>query len=258
MQNVAGPAGPNTGAGVILSLALFSQIAAHCAPSVHAQTLAAIARTESGFQSTAIYDNTTRRRYLPHTHAQAITLATDLVIRQGHSVDLGIMQINSANLPALSMTVADVFDPCRNIDAGARILTAGYRPPGVGNDPQPALLRAVSRYNTGSPVRGFANGYVAKVVDAAAPRVPAIRGGGSAPIVLLKKGRVVSAPPSWDVYGQAKYVREYGVAPVEDLSAAEQHYPPAFRSERTPQPSQNLQPDRFVFAPSPTGPRNVR
>ena len=47
---------------MIVSLALFTQLAAACAPSVHVDTLAAIAQTESGFQNEAINDNSASRR----------------------------------------------------------------------------------------------------------------------------------------------------------------------------------------------------
>jgi hypothetical protein len=62
----------------------------------------------------------------PKTQAAAIATATELIERQGRSVDLGLMQVNSANLRPLGLTVADAFDPCRNMAAGARILQEGY------------------------------------------------------------------------------------------------------------------------------------
>jgi hypothetical protein len=79
---------------------------------------------------------------------------------------MGLMQINSRNLGALNITVADAFDPCRNLWAGARILTSNYlqaaKTEGLGGK---ALLEAISAYNTGNFRAGFSNGYVRRVVS---------------------------------------------------------------------------------------------
>lgn len=130
---------------MMLPLAVFAQLAASCAPGVAAETLSAIARTESSFDPFVIGDNTTRRSHRPQDQAEAIRTATTL-LAAGHSLDLGIMQINNSNLNWVGLTVETAFDPCENIRAGATVLTA------------------FSRYNTGSPTRGFRNGYVQRVV----------------------------------------------------------------------------------------------
>lgn len=199
---------------MILSLALFTQLAASCAPSVHVDTLAAIARTESGFHAHAIHDNTDGRRYLAASREEAITIATGLVSAKRHSVDLGLMQVNSANLVSLGLSLAQAFDPCLSLSAGARVLAAGYKPPPAGQDTQPALMQALSRYNTGHPTRGFANGYVARVAASAEQVVPAIRLGasqtsGQAEMEMEKDAPPVSSapPPAWDVFGRARYAR---------------------------------------------------
>jgi len=215
---------------MILPLALFAQLAATCGPAVHVETLAAVARTESGFNTLAIGDTTAGAAHAPATPAEAIATATDLLAR-GHSLDLGLMQINSATLGRLGLTVADAFDPCKSIAGGARVLADGYRP-APGEDAQPALARALSRYNTGSPVRGLANGYVAKVRASAAQVVPAIRvegwrepaaGGlhGASPPATDS----ATLPPAWDVYGRARLARR----PAPPL--------PADRSSEPPRPS---------------------
>lgn len=195
---------------MILPLTIFAQLAAVCGFSVNVDTLASIARTESHFNTFAIGDNTTRRFYAPVAVEQAVATATALINR-GHSIDLGLMQINSANLRGLALSVADTFDTCKNIAGGARILAAGYRP-NVGEDTQPALLRALSRYNTGNDQAGFTNGYVQRVQLAAQEVVPAIHLSGSAAVGPGGgEGAGVAAPsappvpPSWDVYAQARY-----------------------------------------------------
>lgn len=190
---------------MLVPLTLFTQLAASCAPAVHIDTLAAVARAESGFDTLAIHVNGADGGAEPAaTREDAIAHATDLIVVQRRSVDLGLMQVNSANLAPLGLSIAAAFDPCRSLAAGARLLTEGFVAARAGGaaDPQQALRTALSRYNTGDPVRGFANGYVGKVETAAGPVVPAIRrgdGSTSPPAV---------GPPAWDVYGQARAARE--------------------------------------------------
>jgi type IV secretion system protein VirB1 len=161
-----------------LSLDTFAKLAAACAPSVSPETLAAVARTESGFDDVAIHDNTTGRAYLPATHAEAIALAAQLVVLDGHSVDLGLMQINSNNLKPLGLSISAAFNACQSMQAGARVLQVDYRA---------AMRDTLSRYNTGDPLRGIENGYVARVEASARTFVPSISASGgqvadSAPI----------------------------------------------------------------------------
>lgn len=194
---------------MILTLAAFIQLAAECGPSVHVDTLASVAQTESRLDTAVIHDNTTGRTYHPRTDDEAVRLATTLVTTDRHSVDLGLMQVNSANLARLDLSVADAFDSCKNIAGGARVLTEAYQPTAADTDPQPAVLRALSRYNTGDPARGFANGYVQKVQASAEQVVPAIRveGSPSPSEDGPESAAPPSGPPAWDVYGQARYRR---------------------------------------------------
>ncbi len=205
-----------------LSLATFAQLAASCAPHVAVETLAAVARTESGFDVLTLHDNTTGRTYHSATREDAIASGVELATVSRHSVDLGLMQINSANLARLGLTLADAFDPCRNLAAADRVLVDGYTTPALGQDPQPAVRQALSRYNTGDASRGVANGYVGKVQASAELVVPALRLrgeaaadqldqpgplGGSAPVTAQP---LPPPPPSWDVYGQARAGRRQG------------------------------------------------
>lgn len=149
---------------MILTAILFAQMVSSCAPGDSPDTLAAVASVESGYDTLAINDNTTRTRYAPASVQEAVETATRL-LNQGHSLDLGLMQINSNNFPALGLSVEQSFDACRSIKAGARVLREGY---------QSALRVAFSRYNTGNDTKGFANGYVRKVL--AAGGLPDMRG----------------------------------------------------------------------------------
>ena len=164
-----------------LALPLFLQLAVSVAPSIAPETLAAFAQAESKLEPLAIGDNDTGASYRPATTAAAVALATSLLSQQ-HSLDLGIMQINSANLARVGMTVAMAFDPGQSIRAGAVILADAYqrcRRNGTIEE-QAALRCAASIYNTGKERAGIANGYQARVWRAAALLVPAIQSAASA------------------------------------------------------------------------------
>jgi type IV secretion system protein VirB1 len=138
-----------------------------CAPNVAPVTIQEIIRVESAGNPLAININTRNGVKLRPTikittpqHAIAVTYAA---MALGHTVDMGYMQVNSANLVKLGYTVEDMFDPCKNITAGARILESAYMQvlPRHTNE-QAALQAALSIYNTGNRMGGFNNGYVAK------------------------------------------------------------------------------------------------
>jgi type IV secretion system protein VirB1 len=183
-------------------------LAAQCAPSVAPETLLSVVQVESGFSPLAIGVNgRDRTKIIAATTAEAASKASAL-IAAGRSVDLGLAQINSRNLGWLGLSVADAFDPCRNLTAAAQVLRASY----FQNDAerlgvQPALQSALSRYNSGSATRGVQNGYFAKVQRAAAAIVPAIQvAGPSAPVPAPPtetQGHGRMAPPTWDVFGQS-------------------------------------------------------
>lgn len=205
----------------MLELGLVLALAQSCAPSASASTLAAIAHVESRFDPLAIGVNRGRAQFdRPRSPEEAAHLSRRL-IRAGFNIDLGLAQINSRNLGWLGLSVEDAFDPCRNLQAAARVLQAGYRPVDASDgERQRALRVALSRYNTGHASRGFDNGYVAKVERAAitlslalapsvAPSAPGI------PFVLRQPPRVQTAalrpaqaapsaspppPPAWDVF----------------------------------------------------------
>jgi type IV secretion system protein VirB1 len=187
---------------MILSLDQMQDLAAQCAPAVAAETLLSVAKVESGFNPLAVGVNGAPRiRVRAANKADAIAKASAL-IAQGRSVDLGVSQINSRNLTWLGLTVEAAFDPCRNLAASARVLQDGYaRSAAKRVGEQPALLTALSYYNTGHPQRGLRNGYVAKVAKAAAQVVPALRVEAEASAV--EPLAAAPPPPRWDVFGAA-------------------------------------------------------
>ena len=224
-----------SGLAAPIPLLSFSRFASSCAPHVAVETLASVARTESGFDVLTLHDNSSGRTYHPSTRDDAIALGVELTTVDEHSVDFGLMQINSANFSTLGLSVSEAFDPCLNLGAADRLLVDGYSPPGVGRDTQPAVEQALSRYNTGDSARGMANGYVRRVEASAELVVPALRvkgdlapaqstlHGGEEPVVTEP---LPPLPPIWDVYARAKanHGQVFGSSPA---SAAVAALPPA-------------------------------
>jgi type IV secretion system protein VirB1 len=136
-----------------------------CAPSVGERTMHAIIAVETGGHPYEIGDNTAHVSYAPRSRSEAITWA-DYLLARHHNVDLGIAQINSANLPHLGMSVAEAFDPCKNVAAASQVLMYAYQGAIERFGPgQYALRRAISAYNTGSLYAG--EKYVSRVLAAA-------------------------------------------------------------------------------------------
>lgn len=171
----------------MMSLTAFTALAGLCAPNVPADTLAAIAHTESSFDELAISGEPS-----PGSIGVAIRRSRER-IAAAETPALGVMQISVANFSKLHLTVADAFDPCRNIAAGAAILEAVYtRAHERVTSDKTALLDAISAYNTGNFEHGYINGYVAKVVRAAeAARVPSLAAVAAEPASVNAK----AAPP---------------------------------------------------------------
>lgn len=178
-----------------MSIAAFRSLSEHCAPGVAPDLLERLVATESGFNPLVIGVNGAEHRsYTPKSASEAATLAR-AVIAEGHSIDLGLGQINNANLDWLGLTLESVFDPCANLAATETVLRDGYgRARAAGASKPEALGKALSSYNTGSFTRGFANGYVARVLtgDNRSPPDPV-----SPP--AKKAGADVGTP--WNVFG---------------------------------------------------------
>jgi len=167
-----------------LSVPAAARLAAERAPMVNTGTLLAFAWHESRLRPFAVHDNTTGQSAFPASADEAAGLAR-MLLAQGHSLDLGIMQVNSANLARTGLTVKTAFDPGDSMRAGALILTVAYRQCLRGNanpnsaEQQMALRCAASIYNTGREQAGILNGYQGEVWRAAAHVVPAIQFNGA-------------------------------------------------------------------------------
>lgn len=138
-----------------------------CSTGVAPSTMAAIIKVESAGNPWAIGDNTTKSRVTPtpRNAEEAIAIATDL-INKGHNLDLGLSQINSANLRAYKVSVRDIFDPCTNITVGSSILSNFYiKSVAKYGEGEKSLFHALSAYNTGSFFKGPT--YVTKILKAA-------------------------------------------------------------------------------------------
>lgn len=215
-------------------------LAAECAPTVAPETVLAVVRTESSGEPFALNVNGGRQPARQNNAADAAATAQRFVA-VGYSVDLGLGQINSRNMRWLGLTWENVFDPCTNVAALARVLTTNYNAVKAGRDPQTALRVALSMYNTGSQTRGFRNGYVTKVVRNAnvensdvsyTPTFPVVASTAPASadlreLVILENtaSRAPAAkprpapPPKWNVFERAAYDRETQILAENERSS---------------------------------------
>lgn len=186
-----------------------------CAPAVDPITMAAVIKQESGGRPWVIYNNTTKRSATFDSKGTAVAAAV-AAIEHGDSVDIGLAQINSRNLPALGLSVDQVFDPCTNIAAGASILAAGFQRTG-------SLSGALSTYNTGRPDSKIGADYAQKVYGQAGvktpdAKVPGIPGGQLAklPESLPFNANQITQPPIRLLVTTPPSVA--GLSPVSEVS----------------------------------------
>jgi type IV secretion system protein VirB1 len=143
----------------LLSLAII------CGPWVAPATTLSVIDIESGGHPYAIHDNTANQSYWPANLTLAEQLAS-VLIRAGHNLDLGLMQINyDAWFKSTRVRLNAAFDPCINVSFGTTILSAAYARESASTlNPDVALKRALSVYNSGDRYRSAA--YANRVVDA--------------------------------------------------------------------------------------------
>lgn len=145
-------------------IAYWTALCMSCAPNVNPATTAAIITIESKGNPLAIGDNTTHQSYFPKDRESAVKLAQSL-LNQKHSIDIGLMQINSIHIKPMRLNLNNLFDSCYNISVGSRILTEFYvKHSKTSSNPQETLMKAISSYNTGHPFKGYYNGYVQKML----------------------------------------------------------------------------------------------
>jgi type IV secretion system protein VirB1 len=182
---------------MMLDPATVVALALRCAPGVAPQTLLAVARVESGLDPLAIGINGAPAPARAAQSAAEAAARARRLLAAGRNVDLGLAQINSGNLAPLGLTLDTVFDPCRNLAAGAQLLRTAYAAGRRGQaPPQVALRMALSAYNTGDGLKGQRNGYV--------PRVVAAAGQADAPATPAGSSGKPPVRPPWDAFGDMR------------------------------------------------------
>jgi len=168
--------------------------------------MTAIVHVESGGNRLAVRDNTLNRAFYPKTTESAVRMAKYLLAKH-HNLDLGISQLNSANLPMLGMSVGETFNPCDNLRGGATILAGDYRRAVAQFGPgQYALRRAIGAYNTGSLFAG--NTYISMILDAAGIQDTASK------VVRVPNLTAESQPPTIRQSGGSASRQEAARAPI--------------------------------------------
>ena len=204
-----------------ISLAAALVLAAQCAPTVAPETLLSVVQVESRFDPLAIGVNGAPRITVTPTSVEDAVAKAGALIAAGRSIDLGLAQINSKNLSWLGLSLREVFEPCANLRAAARVLQDGYgrsEPERVGVEA--ALRTTLSYYNTGHPARGVRNGYVGKVEAAAGRIVPALSGGSEGqPTAAVREASLEPPAAAWDVFGDVQRSRGSFVTTVSNTSS---------------------------------------
>lgn len=166
-----------------LSESEFASLTGRCAPGAPADTLLAIANTESALYPNAISINrpNAAARRAGYSDAQLVLTRQPRDRNEAvywihwfaahrYTVSIGLMQVNSEMAPRFHLKAEQLLEPCINLHVGAAILISVYtdfaREIGEGFS---ALDAALSCYNTGNSITGFRNGYV-KNIYAHAPR----------------------------------------------------------------------------------------
>jgi len=189
----------------MIPLAAFLTLSQQCAPAVAPATMAAVVQVESGFNPYAIGVVHGHLQRQPANVDEAVATARALEAA-GWNYSVGLAQVNRSNWARFGLTPETVFDPCRNLAAGAAILQGCFeraneaRVPGHGPAPTPtqtALRAGLSCYASGDFHTGFRTDYVQRVVaQAARPdlMVPAI-GAGASPIAVIPAAPEDVRPP---------------------------------------------------------------
>ncbi len=157
-----------------------SVLRTRCLPEVPDSTLRTIVQVESGANPNAMQidfprrllkewklgPGTLRLARQPKDRKQATEWLT--YFQKFHVfVDLGLMQVSTAEAQRRGIAPETLLEPCTNLRVGWQILQDAYdleiKVYGPG---QAALEHALSRYNTGDSRQGVDNGFVSRVLTA--------------------------------------------------------------------------------------------
>ncbi|MFT4435991.1 lytic transglycosylase domain-containing protein [Caballeronia sp. 15715] len=149
----------------------FVTLAQQCARQVSPVTMAAIVRTESGFNPYAIGVVRGRLARQPASLDEAVATVHALAAG-GWNFSVGFAQVNRGNWHTYRLNERSAFDPCRNLAAGAAILQgcfelARHARTDTPSDSQSVLFASLSCYASGNFSTGYRTGYVQRVVDSA-------------------------------------------------------------------------------------------
>lgn len=149
---------------VKMLFSLFSQCAADVAPET-LHTLIGVESSRNPYAIAVVYDKSVKvedrlKFKQPSSEAEAKkiinTLLTPPITHKSYSV--GLMQVNSTNFKTYGITQDNMFNACKNIEAGAGIFKACYAEAQKNNpqkDEQELLRIASSCYYSGNETRGF-------------------------------------------------------------------------------------------------------
>lgn len=195
----------------------FIALAQQCAPQISLSTMAAIVRTESGFNPYAIGVVHGRLVRQPLSEAEAVATVHALDAG-GWNFSVGLTQVNRVNWSAYGLSERSAFDPCRNLAAGAAILQGCFElarqaRAHASNDSQSALRTSLSCYASGDFSTGYRTGYVQRVVNnvrALPPASGSVVVPSIAPIPVVPVGSNVSDAP-----GRSRPERDRELKPAD-------------------------------------------
>lgn len=183
-------------AGPVVTAAEIARIVAACAavhPVVKEAPVAEVvfhAQAESGMQRFAVGVNRDEARRLPARSESFATLAeavssTAALLREGRSVDVGVMQVNLRAHPNAFPSLEAAFDAGLNICYGARVLGDAYK------------VRREARcvYNRGPGRPDCPPGYPEGIDRAARTVTARLTGGSEAAPAVPEAPAPAAAPP---------------------------------------------------------------
>jgi type IV secretion system protein VirB1 len=134
-------------------------------PGVAPDTVEVVIQHESSGNPYAVNVNGEVNKSIHFTLPEVAIKYVEKNIARGHSVDMGLMQVNSMHLNRFNASVANMFDACKNIRFGAQILIDCYRLASRRFDHNGrALAAALSCYNTGRLTGAKGREYVRKLL----------------------------------------------------------------------------------------------